>query len=102
MFDIVNCDTRVNKIIPNRQSEFRLGHLDDHKLVQRCRYLLKGQVLHIIVEVFGFFLFHASRLCDSFVCLQVICSVQAFFNETRELKSPAVESEPYEATIKVS
>ncbi|XP_038048782.1 von Willebrand factor D and EGF domain-containing protein-like isoform X2 [Patiria miniata] len=33
---------------------------------------------------------------------KIICSVQAFFNETRELKSPAVESEPFEASIKVS
>ncbi|XP_033628836.1 von Willebrand factor D and EGF domain-containing protein-like [Asterias rubens] len=33
---------------------------------------------------------------------KIICSVQAFFNETRELKSPAIESDPYEATIKVT
>ncbi|XP_022112071.1 von Willebrand factor D and EGF domain-containing protein-like [Acanthaster planci] len=33
---------------------------------------------------------------------KIFCSVQAFFNETRELKSPAVDSDPFEATIKVS
>ncbi|XP_072181253.1 von Willebrand factor D and EGF domain-containing protein-like [Diadema setosum] len=33
---------------------------------------------------------------------KVICTVQAFFNETRQLKSPPIESDPFHITITVS